>query len=183
MGRKTLSIMKFSKEEKKFWQTHYHFDKPSQLHENWQQIWSVDGNEDDDFFYFFTKRLITIQDVYLKDTLITDKAVAYMVQFKELKSLFLRRHDTITKACIPFINQMQQLESLNITKTKITLTDLCDSLNNQSLKEVFLDAEEDEKGILEKAFMLKERMPNCDVFLNCSSSIDAFGNKEKPIFS
>jgi len=80
--------MKFSKEEKKFWQTHYHFDKPSQLHENWQQIWSVDGNEDDDFFYFFTKRLITIQDVYLKDTLITDKAVAYMVQFKELKSLF-----------------------------------------------------------------------------------------------
>ena len=175
--------MKFSKEEKKFWQTHYHFDKPSQLYENWQQIWSADGNEDDDFFYFFTKRVTTIQDVYLKDTLISDKAVEYMVQFKELKSLFLRKHDTITKVCIPFINQMQQLESLNITKTKITLTDLCDSLNNQSLKEVFLDAEEEEKNILEKAFMLKERIPNCDIFLNCSSSIDAFGNIEKPIFS
>jgi len=174
--------MKFTKEEKKFWQTHYHFDKPTQLYENWQQIWSADGNEDDDFFYFFTKRVTTIQDVYLKDTLITDKAVEYMLQFKELKSLFLRRHQTITKACIPFINQMPQLESLNITRTKITLTDLCDSLNNQSLKEVFLDTEDDEKSLLEKGFMLKERMPNCAIYVNSSSSDDAFGGKIKPIF-
>jgi hypothetical protein len=175
--------MKFSKEEKKFWQTHYHFDKPSQLYENWQQIWSADGNEDDDFFYFFTKRVTTIQDVYLKDTLITDKAVEYMLQFKELKSLFLRRHQTITKACIPFINQMPKLESLNITRTKITLSDLCDSLNNQSLKEVFLDATDDEKNILEKGFLLKERMPNCAIYLNCSSSINVFGVSEKPIYN
>ncbi|PQJ74619.1 hypothetical protein [Polaribacter gangjinensis] len=174
--------MKFTKEEKKFWQTHYHFDKPSQLHENWQQIWSVDGNEDDDFFYFFTKRVTTIQDVYLKDTLITDKAVEYMLQFKELKSLFLRRHQTITKACIPFINQMPKLESLNVTKTKITLSDLCDSLDTQSLKEVFLDSEEDEKSLLEKGFLLKERMPNCAIYVNCSSSDDTFGSKVKPIF-
>ena len=175
--------MKFTKEEKKFWQTHYHFDKPSQLHENWQQIWSVDGNEDDEFFYFFTLRVISIVEVHLKDTQITDKAVEYMTKFKALKYLFLRKHDAITKASIPFFNQMVSLESLNLTRTQITLTDLCDQLNNQSLKEVFLDSEENEDNILEKAFILKERMPNCNVYLDCSTTMNGFGIVEKPIFN
>jgi hypothetical protein len=169
--------MKFTKEEKKFWQTHYNFDKPSQLHENWQQIWSVDNSENDDYFYFFTLRVRSIVDVYLKASLITDKAVEYMTKFRGLKYLVLRQHKNITKASIPFFNQMNKLESLNITKTKITLTDLCESLNNQSLKEVFLDSEENEENILEKAFMLKERMPNCDIFLDTSDT-----HNEKPIF-
>jgi len=169
--------MKFTKEEKKFWQTHYHFDKPSQLHENWQQIWSVDNNEDDDYFYFFTLRVTSIIDVYLKASLITDKAVEYMTKFKELKFLVLRQHQNITKASIPFFNQMHKLESLNVTKTSITLTDLYESLNNESLKEVFLDSEENEEDILEKAFVLKQRMPNCDIYLDTSDT-----HNEKPIF-
>ena len=81
--------MKFTKKEKQFWQRHYHFDKPSQLHENWEQIWSVDSNHDDEFFYFFTLRVTSIIDVYLKDTLITDRAVEYMMAFKNIKSLFI----------------------------------------------------------------------------------------------
>ena len=177
--------MKFTKEEKKFWQTHYHFDTPSQLHENWQQIWSVHGDEKDDFFYFFTLRVTSIIEIHLKETLITDKAVEYMTKFKELQNLYLRRHENITKASIPFFNQMNKLESLNITKTKITLTNLSKQLNNQSLKEVFLDSVENEDtkdNILEKAFILKERMPNCDIYLDCSDTVDPFGIKEKPIF-
>ncbi|WP_438965965.1 hypothetical protein [Flavobacterium sp.] len=174
--------MKFTKEEKKFWQTHYHFDKPSQIYKDWHQIWSVDGNDDDDFFYFFSLRVKSITEVHLKDTLITDKAVEYMLEFKDLEILFLRKHDNITKESIPFFNQMKNLESLNITRTKITLTDLCELLNNQSLKEVFLDSEENEENIEEKGFILKERMPNCNIYLNCSDAIDVFGNKEKPIF-
>jgi hypothetical protein len=170
--------MKFSKKEKQFWQTHYHFDKPSQLHEDWQQIWSVHGNEKDDFFYFFTLRVTSITEVHLKETLITDKAVEYMTKFKALQHLYVRRHANITKASIPFINEMKSLESLNITKTKITLTDLSEQLNNQSLKEVFLDSEENEENILENAFILKERMPNCNIYLDTSDSIG-----EKPIFN
>ena len=174
--------MKFSKEEKKFWFTNYHMDKPSQIHENWQQLWSVDEDEDDDFFYFFTLRVTTIIEVHLKESLITDKAVEYMTKFEGLKILFLRKHENITKESIPYFNQMKSLESLNVTKTKITLQDLCDGLNNQNLKEVFLDSEEEEKNLEEKAFILKERMPNCDVYLDCSYSTDVFGNREKPIF-
>lgn len=170
--------MKFSKEEKKFWQTHYHFDKPSQLHENWQQIWSVDGNEDDEFFYFFTLRVTSIIDVHVKQSLITDKAVEYFTKFEKLENLYLRKHENITKASIPFFNEMQHLERLNITKTKITLTDLYEYLDNQSLKEVFLDSEDNEENILEKAIVLKERMPNCNIYLDTSHS-----DNENPIFN
>ena len=155
--------MKFSKKEKQFWQTHYHFDKPSQLHENWEQIYAVDSNQDDDFFYFFTLRVTSIVDVYLKDTLISDKAVEYMLKFENLKSLFLRRHENITKASIPFFNEMKFLENLNVSRTQITLTDLCENLNNQSLKEVCLNAEENEENLEEKLAILKERMPNCEI--------------------
>jgi hypothetical protein len=169
--------MKFTKEEKKFWKTHYHFDKPSHIKNDWHQIWAVDGNEDDDFFYFFTLRVTTITNIHLKDSQITDNAVAYMTKFKELEYLYLRKHENITKASIPFFNQMDKLETLIITKTKITLADLCESLNNQNLKEVFLDSEENEENILEKAFALKERMPNCDIYLDTSDSYN-----EKPIF-
>ena len=162
--------MKFSKEEKKFWQAHYHFDKPSQLHENWQQIWSVDGNEDDEFFYFFTLSVTSIINVHLKQSLITDKAIEYFTKFEKLENLYLRKHENITKASIPFFNEMQHLERLNITKTKITLTDLYEHLDNQSLKEVFLDSEDNEENMLEKAIVLKERMPNCNIYLDTSHS-------------
>lgn len=156
--------MKFSKKEKQFWQKHYHFDKP-QLHENWEQIRSVDSNHDDEFFYFFTLRVTSITDVYLKGTLITDKAVEYMTKFEKLQSLFLRRHQNITKESIPFFNKMEDLESLNVSKTKITLTDLCEHLNNQSLQEVYLDPEVGEKNLEEKVSILRKIMPNCEVYL------------------
>lgn len=157
--------MRFSKKEKQFWQKHYHFDKPSQLHENWEQIYSVDSNHDDEFFYFFTLRVTSIVDVYLKDTFITDKAVEYMTLFKDLKSLFIRRHENITKASIPYFNEMKYLESLNVTRTAITLSDLYDHLHNPSLKEVYLNSPENEENAKKSLSALKERMPNCEIHL------------------
>ena len=77
---------------------------------------------------------------------------------------------------------MNSLESLNITLTKIRLTDLYDLLDNQSLKEVFLSSEENEENLLEKAFALKERMPNCNIYLDTCFTTDDFGNPEKSIF-
>jgi hypothetical protein len=76
---------------------------------------------------------------------------------------------------------MESLESLNITKTKITLTDLSESLNNQSLKEIFIDSEEGEENILEKGFILKERMPNCNIYLDTCFATNILGNPIDPI--
>jgi hypothetical protein len=41
-----------------------------------------------------------------------------------------------------------------------------------------LDSEDDEENILEKAFILKERMPNCDIYLDTSDTFN-----ENPIFN
>lgn len=120
--------------------------------------------------------------IYLKDSQITDEAIKYMIRFKKLKNLFLRKNRNLTKSCVPYFNQMDDLENLNLTDTQITLTDLFEKLDNKNLKEVFISSEEVEDNLEEKAFILKERMPYCNIYLNCSYSTDVFGNIEKPIF-
>lgn len=105
-----------------------------------------------------------------------------MSNFKELRVLYLRKHKEITNKSIPYFNQMKYLESLNITKTAITLTNLVDNLDNQSLKEVFLDSEENDQHIIEKAFTLKERMPNCNIYLDTCFTTENDGSTIAPIF-
>lgn len=89
-----------------------------------------------------------------------------MTLFTNLQSLVIRSHPNITKASIPFFNDMKRIEILNVTKTKIILTDLCENLNNPTLKEVELNAEDNEENIEKKLLILKERMPHCEITLN-----------------
>ena len=173
--------MNLLKEEKKFWKRHFRIEKLDAIPPSWSGYKSIDSENDDDFFYFFTLRVSSILEIHLKDTLVTDEGVKHIAKLKDLETLYLRSHSKITKASIPFFNEMVSLQSLNITKTEITLTDLCENLNNQSLKEVFLDSEHDEESILEMAIILKERMPDCNFYLNSSSATDVFGNPIKPI--
>lgn len=179
--------MKFSKEEKIFWQKHFRIEKLEDIPNEWQNIGGFGyGNEQTDaYFYFISLRVKIVHEIYIKDSYVTNDGVKFMTNFKELKNLHLRKHDAITKKSIPYFNQMETLERLNITKTSITLTDLCELLNNQSLKEVFLDSNDydTKENILDKAFLLKERMPNCNIYLDCSDSTDVFGVKETPIFN
>lgn len=174
--------MKLSKEEKKFWQRYFRIDKVGKIPTEMEGYTAIDESDDDAFFYYLSKRVVIIPEIYLKRTLVTDEGVAHISKFQQLKELTLRSHPNITKASIPYFNQMPDLERLNITLTKITLSDLCDLLNNQSLKEVFVSSEKDEKNILEKGFILKERMPNCNIYLDACFSEYMPGIPEKPIF-
>ncbi len=174
--------MNLLKEEKKFWQRHFRIEKLEDIPKEWGTLKRIDSQEDDEFFYFLSLRVTSILEIHLKETLVTDAGIKHISKFKDLEILYLRNHKKITKESIPYFNKMESLESLNITKTKITLTDLCELLNNQSLKELFLDSEDNEVNILEKAIVLKERMPNCDIYLDTCFTIDNFGNPEKPIF-
>ena len=143
---------------------------------------SIDTTDDDEYLFYLTQRVAVIPEIYLKGTLVTDEGVGHISKIQLVKELTLREHYKITKASIPYFNQMQHLESLNITKTKITLSNLCEHLNNQNLKEVFLSSEHGEKNIEEKGLVLKERMPNCDIYLDTCFTTDVFGNPIKPIF-
>jgi hypothetical protein len=173
--------MKLLKEEKKFWQRHFRIEKLEDIPKEWGTLKRIDSVEDDDFFYFLSLRVTSILEIHLKETLVTDEGVKYISKFKDLEILYLRKHNKITKESIPFFNEMESLVSLNITKTKITLTDLSDSLNNQSLKEVFISSMDSEENLEEKAILLKERMPNCNVYQDTSFKTDVYGNPLKPI--
>ncbi len=174
--------MNLLKEEKKFWQRHFRIEKLEDIPKEWGIFKRIDSEEDDEFFYFLSLRVASISEIHLKQTLVTDEGIKHISKFKALEILYLRNHDKITKLSIPYFNEMKSLQSLNITETKITLSHLYEHLNNQSLKEVFLDSEDNEENIEEKAFLLKERMPNCNVYLDTSFKTDVFGNPIKPVF-
>lgn len=176
--------MPLTKEEKKFWQRYFRIEKLGDIPIVWPAIggYGYGDEQFDDYFYFISLRVSVVHEIILKGSYVTDEGVKHMTVFKELKLLYLRKHQAITKKSIPYFNQMKSLESLNITKTNITLTDLCESLNNQSLKEVFIDSEENEENILEKAFILKERMPNCNIYLDTCFATNILGNPIAPIF-
>lgn len=173
--------MKLSKEEKKVWQKHFRIEKLENIPNEMTGFSSIDGDADDELMFYFAKR-VSIPEIYLKCSFVTDEGISHISKIKQLKDLTLRDHYKVTKASIPYFNQMQTLERLNITLTKITLSDLCENLNNQSLKEVFVSSEEDEKNIEEKGFILKERMPNCNVYLDASFNEYGEGIPEEPIF-
>ncbi|MCX8531897.1 hypothetical protein [Chryseobacterium luquanense] len=173
---------KFTKEEKKFWQRHYRIEKADRIPVEWYRFHSADSDCDDEFFYYFSLRVFLLEDIYLKDSQITDEGVKYMVNFKYLQSLFLRKNRYLTNQSIQYFNQMENLQKLNITCTEITLTDLCEYLDNQSLREIFIDSDENEDEVSAKAAILKIKVPDCKIYLNCSHSTDFFDKPEKPIF-
>lgn len=126
--------------------------------------------------------MLSIEDVYLKDSQITDQGVKYMLNFINLKSLFLRKNRYLTHHSIQYFNQMKNLEELNLTRTQITLNDLCEYLDSQSLREIFIDSDENEDEVSERARILKSKISNCKVYLNCSDPTDVFDVPTKPIF-
>ena len=174
--------MNLQKEEKKFWQRHFRIKKLEDIPKRWNIISRIDSEEDDDFFYFLSLRVASLSEIHLKQTLVTDEGIKHISKFKDLEILYIRNHDKITKKSIPYFNKMMSLQSLNITKTSITLTDLSEILDNKNLKEVFLDSEDNEEYILEKAFLLKKRMPNCNIYLDTSFTSEIHGRRIKPIF-
>jgi hypothetical protein len=180
-GAKNGCDLKLSKEEKKFWQRNFRIEKLADIPKEMPGLTSIDTTDDDEYLYYLSQRVSTIPKIYLKGTLVTDEGVGHISKIQLVKELTLREHDKVTKESIAYFNQMPHLESLNITKTKITLSDLCEQLSNQTLKEVFLSSTESDGNIKENAFILKERMPNCYIYLDCNETTDVFGNPEKPI--
>ncbi|MDN3723693.1 hypothetical protein QRD02_04815 [Aequorivita sp. SDUM287046] len=173
--------MKLSKEEKKCWQRHYRIEKLQDIPTEMSGFSSIDGDADDELMFYFAKR-VSIPEMYLKCTDVTDEGVKHISSIRNLKELTIADHINVTKASIPYFNEMRHLESLNIIHSEITLSDLCESLNNQNLKTLFVSSEENEENIVEKGFILKERMPKCDVYLDTYFVTDGSGNPETPIF-
>ncbi|WP_055726082.1 hypothetical protein [Pedobacter borealis] len=76
--------------------------------------------------------------IYLKETRVTDEGVKLISNVKQLKHLTLMKHEDITKACLPYLNNLTDLEYLDIWRTKIRLEDITVLKDLKNLKELHI---------------------------------------------
>lgn len=92
--------MKLSKAEKKVWQRHFRIEKLENIPKEMTEYSSIDGDADDELMFYFARR-VSIQEMYLKCTPVTDEGVTHISKIQQLKELTLRDHKKVTKASIP----------------------------------------------------------------------------------
>lgn len=129
---------------------------------------SIDSLVDDEFIGILAAKVSIIHEIYLKETLVTDLGVKFISNFKQLKSLTLMKHENITKACLPYLNTLTDLEYLDVWRTKIRLEDLGALTDLKQLKELYISAgdeinEPDQDAVLEKIIKAEETLPHCKI--------------------
>lgn len=169
--------MKLKGIEKQFW---WHFGQITDTKNIPQEIAGVSGIDDpdynDEFFEILTSRVGIIHSIYLKETAITDHGVKLIAKVKQLKSLTLMKHTDVTRASLPYLNQLSDLTYLDIWRTDIVLDDL-GSLNQlKNLKELYVSSarkaaddtypELDSSVILEQVSNIKVLFPQCTFFVD-----------------
>ena len=160
--------MKLKGIEKQFW---WNFGQIKDSKDIPTQISGVSGVDDpdynDDYFAMLTEKVKIMHSIYLKETYITDEGVKHISKLQGLKSLTLIKHPKITKASLPYLNKLVDLEYLDIWDTEILLEDLAALDQLKNLKELYISSarkiedELDNDRILEQLIVLKDLFPNC----------------------
>lgn len=159
--------MKLKGSEKHFWWNFRQIKDSKHIpHELPGFTFIDDPDLDDDYVAMIAAKVSIVHHIYLKETKITDVGVKFISGFKGLKTLTLMKHEGITKACLPYINKLVDLEYLDVWKTKIRLEDLGELTNLKKLKELYIspndeEDESDRDAILERIIKAEETLPNC----------------------
>lgn len=162
--------MKLKGAEKQFWWHFRHITDSKNIPIELPGFTSIDDRDvDDEYIGMIAAKVSIVHHIYLKETGVTDSGVKFIGGFKGLKTLTLMKHEGITKACLPFLNQLTDLEYLDVWKTKIRLEDLHALTNLKKLKELYVSPndEEDERErdtILEKIIKAEETLVNCAIY-------------------
>ena len=169
--------MKLKGEEKTFW---WHFCQINDSKDIPLEVSLVAGVDDSDYndhyFEMLTDKVQIIHSIYLKETDITDEGVKHISKVQQLKSLTLMKHPQITKASLPFLNQLIDLEYLDIWRTNIILEDLTALDQLKNLKELYVSStrkayddsypELENDRILEQLIVLEELFPKCTFYVD-----------------
>ncbi|RMZ58792.1 hypothetical protein D1632_14515 [Chryseobacterium nematophagum] len=164
--------MKLKGKEKQFW---WHFGQINDSKNIPIEIQNIVGIDDpdynDEYFAMLTDKIKIIPSIYLKETDLTDQGVKYISQVKGLKNLTIMKHPNITKTCLPYLNNLIDLEYLDIWRTEIILKDLIELNQLKKLKKIYVSSarmaedesypELDNEHILEQIIMLEEIFPAC----------------------
>jgi hypothetical protein len=168
--------MKLKGEEKTFW---WHFCQINDSKDIPLEVSVVAGVDDqdynDDYFAMLIDKIKIIHSIYLKDTAITDEGVKHISKVQQLKSLTLMKHPKITKASLPYLNQLTDLEYLDIWRTEIILEDLVALNQLKNLKKLYVSSlaeidgsfpELESEQILEQIIVLEELFPDCTFYVD-----------------
>jgi Leucine-rich repeat (LRR) protein len=155
--------MKLKGKEKFFWERNFNIKKVANIPSQIEGIRGIDSEHDDDFFFYLTSRVHSVGEIVLRCTNVTDKGVDYISTLKNLRQLTLKDHRGITKACLPGINKLTELEYLDISKNDISIEDLYTLTSLKKLKQLFISSDKPDREIAEELDSLKKHFPGCEV--------------------
>lgn len=163
--------MKLKGAEKHFWWNFGHITDSKNIPTELPGYTSIDSTCDDEFFAILTAKVNVIHSIYLKETLVSDEGVKHISNIKQLKSLTLMKHENITRACLPYLNKLADLEYLDIWRTGIKLEDLSALTNLKKLKELYVsfngeEREADRDIILETLIPIEVLFPGCEIYVD-----------------
>ena len=158
--------MKLKGAEKQFWWHFGHITEAKNIPTERKGFTSIDLSVDDEYLAMLFAKVSVMESIYLKETMVTDEGVKQISNVRQLKHLTLMKHENITKACLPYLNRLTDLEYLDIWRTKIRLEDIGVLKDLKNLKELHISAhdeeiEESQDTILEKIIKAEEVLPNC----------------------
>src|SRR5688572_26463541 len=145
--------MKLKGREKYFWERNFNIKSLNAIPGELSGITGIDSEHDDEFFLFLTSRISSVGSIHLRCTNVTDEGVKYISNLKNLKELTLKDHRHITKACLPYLNKLSDLEYLDISKNNMLPEDLYVLTNLKKLQQLFISTDKTENefaGELEK---------------------------------
>lgn len=155
--------MKLKGKEKFFWARNFNIKSTAAIPAEINGITGIDSEHDDEFFFFLSSRVSSVGEIHLRCTNVTDEGVNYICTLKNLRELTLKDHRHITKACLPHLNNLADLEYLDISKNKIVFDDLYVLTNLKKLKQLFVSSDKPENEMAEELEKLKTHFPGCEI--------------------
>jgi hypothetical protein len=155
--------MKLKGKEKYFWERNFNIKSLAAIPPEMNGITGIDSEHDDEFFFFLSLRVSSVGEIHLRCTNVTDAGVKYISAFKNLRELTLKDHRHITRACLPDLNKLVDLEYLDISKNNISTDDLYALTNLKKLKQLFISSDKPESEMTGELEKLKAHFPGCEI--------------------
>ena len=155
--------MKLRGREKYFWERNFNIKSLAAIPEEIDGIRGIDSEHDDEFFFFFTSRINRVESIHLRCTNVTDEGVKYISHLKNLKQLTLKDHSDITKACLPDLNKLGDLEYLDLSKNNIFPEDFYVLTNLKKLQQLLISTDKTENEFAGELEKLKNHFQGCKI--------------------
>jgi hypothetical protein len=155
--------MKLKGREKYFWESNFNIKSLSAIPEEMSGITGIDSSHDDEFFFYLTSRVRSVESIFLRCTNLTDEGVGHIARLKNLRELTLKNHHKITSASLQHINQLVDLEYLDISKNNIPLSDLYTLTQLTKLKQLIISSDLEENDWQEALEKLQSHFPGCEI--------------------